>query len=64
MKVHLFKYVELAFKSWHEGFSDRDVALNQTECGYMRDNITQDKSLVTCKLCLREINQVTVSKRH
>ena len=57
MKVHLFKYVESAFRAWSEGCADSDVALNQTECGYMRDNITRDKALVTCKLCMKSITQ-------
>ncbi|PHS02446.1 MAG: hypothetical protein COA78_21230 [Blastopirellula sp.] len=57
MKVHLFKYIESAFRAWSDGSADRDVALNQTECGYIRDNITQDKALVTCKLCQKLINK-------
>ena len=56
MKVHLYKYVEYAHKAFWDGHADRDV-MNQTECGYMRDNVTEDKKLVTCKLCLREINK-------
>lgn len=57
MKIHLFKYVESAHKAFMDGHTKRDVAMNQTECGYIREKITQDESLVTCKLCLREINK-------
>ncbi len=57
MKVHLFKYVQEAYDAWHSGTTQRDVALNQTECGYVRDNVTTSKRLVTCKLCLRKLNK-------
>ena len=57
MEVHLFKYFESAQKMYWDGHADRDVAMNQTECGYIRNKITQDESLVTCKLCLREMNK-------
>ena len=62
MKVHLFKYVESAHKAFTDGCVDRDVVLNQTECGYIREKITQDESLVTCKLCLREINKKQIKR--
>ena len=55
MKVHLYKYVPAAYDAWNNGSASREVALNQTECGFIRENITQDKSVVTCKLCLRII---------
>jgi hypothetical protein len=45
MKIHLFKYVDAAIHAFNSGAADRDVAFNQTECGYVRDKITQDKAL-------------------
>ena len=55
MKVHMYNYIESAHKAFWNGDVDRDVAMNQTKCGYMRELITQKEDEVTCKLCLKEM---------
>jgi hypothetical protein len=40
------------------GQSDFDYH-HSTACGYVRDDVTWDRSKVTCKLCLRELDKST-----
>lgn len=51
-KVHLFDYENS--KDFPNNHPDKQ---NIAKCGYVRDNVTSDKSKVTCKLCLREIEK-------
>lgn len=51
-KVHLFDYEN--YKDFPKNHQDKQ---NIAKCGYVRDKVTRDKSKVTCKLCLREIEK-------
>lgn len=55
--VHLYDYNTL--KEAPDFIKREYFAKNENgaKCGYVRKNVTTDRSEVTCKLCLREMNK-------
>ena len=53
MKIHL---QSIGKDYRHQGQTDCEY-FNSTKCGFVRDVVTNDKSKVTCKLCIREMNK-------
>jgi len=52
--IHLYDYAHDAkIPSWEE---NKKAGYRAAKCGYQRKNVTHDKSVVTCKQCLRTMN--------
>lgn len=56
-KTHLYNYVKAAWEAHASGAFEDNVATHQTACGYVRKIVTKDHSKVTCKHCLRTMQQ-------
>ena len=53
-KIHLydFRTLEQAPEYYKEEYREKGTA-----CGYVRKNVTREIKKVTCKICLRKINE-------
>jgi hypothetical protein len=56
-KVHMWVFNQAASDGFNDGTVDRDVYLNQTKCGYVRELVTTNGNDVTCFYCANLIKK-------
>ncbi len=56
-KVHFYQFRQSAWDAYDAGIENREVAANQTACGYVREEVTKIEDEVTCRLCKRRMKR-------